>query len=429
MSDADRLADIPAEAEYLAWCIMDPGILDRHPVWPGDMSSSWHSACLAAMLTVMGSGEPLDTLALRVQLLKDGAEPGMDFEERVLAVTNKVPVTEAAGLRARLRRLASDRDLETSVASALVAIQAGRADEVRAALLDVASATPGDDATRWASMRQAIEAAIEAVVETSERGTVKVPTGLDFLDNITHGYYPGDLTVLGGDTSVGKSSTMLLAAVVQARAGRRPGIISIEDPAARWGQRMLSAVSGVPVLDIQGANLTAYQWGRIQSASVDSAPLEITLAFEIGGTVADVTAAFRRLVRDGKCDVIYVDYLQAIEGGAGDRRMDQIRSIISAVKREANRPGAEVPVVLGSQLKRRQNIHERPHISDLYESGYIEQKAETIILLWRDKAGVVNAALAKAKDAPAGASWALERDERTGLLREASAFRDAFRDE
>lgn len=423
---ADNLTDVQAEREYLSAVLFDPATLETAPVDPSEMSVAWHATVLTAMRAVVEGSEPLDTTSLRYELLRH-VPGGDDFEERVLAFSGMPPVTSPARIRARIRSLAADRDLEHALASALVAVRNGKSASVREALFEIATVPTCDDGPRWVTLREAVESAIEAVIKTSEGGSASVPSGIAALDSITSGHYPGDLTVLGADTGVGKSSTMLLAAIAQAQAGRHPGIISVEDPAARWGQRILASFSGVPVRCIQKAELTSYQWTRITAAAVESAPLTISLAFEIGGTVADVTSALRRLVREQGCDIIYVDYLQAIEGGSGDRRLDQIRSIIAAIKRESNRPEACVPVVLGSQLKRRPNTASKPRLSDLYESGYIEQKAETIVMLWRDEHNVINATLAKAKDAPTGAEWVLERDSRTGLLREPSA--DEWSDE
>jgi len=264
-----------------------------------------------------------------------------------------------------------------------------------------------------------------------------IPAGIGALDReLRGGYYRGDLVVLGGGTGDGKSSCMMLAAIAQAKLGRRPGIVSVEDPRARWGHRLLSTISGVPVRALQAADLTQYQWTQVQGAALGAAPLAITLAFAVGGTIDDVRHAMRRLVRDHGCDTLAVDYLQAIEGGAGkgdsDNERLRLRRIISTIKREANRAGSEVPVVLGSQYKRRKDKHAKPQVEDLYESGYIEQKAETIVLMWRDGHGAVRSWLAKTKDGPIGAEWVLERDARTGLLREPVAGDDAnaeWRDE
>lgn len=236
-----------------------------------------------------------------------------------------------------------------------------------------------------------------------------IVSGIPDLDAHVGGWMRGDLMVIGGDPSAGKSTTMLLAALSQSESGHHPGIVSIEDSRERWFRRIASTCAGVPISSIKAGRLRHDEWRQMQEL-ISIGGRKIDFAWALGAALDEVVGAVRALIARG-CDVIYVDYLQAIDGGSSEQAFRFfIKRALTAMRREANQPGREVPIVLGSQFKKRADETQEPKNSDLYEAAYIHQKADSIVLLWRDHPRWRRWVLSKAKDDDTGIA------ESTGVL-------------
>ncbi|MDZ4135103.1 MAG: replicative DNA helicase [Paracoccaceae bacterium] len=232
-------------------------------------------------------------------------------------------------------------------------------------------------------------------------GLAGISTGLVDLDKKLGGLHPSDLLILAGRPSMGKTSlaTNIAFNIAKAhRRGRLPdggegsveggvvGFFSLEMSAEQLAARILSEASEVPSEQIRRGDMTEQEFRRFVEAakSLESCPLYIddTPALPI----SQVAARARRLKRTHGLDVLMVDYLQLLKGtGKNDNRVNEVSEItqgLKAIAKELN-----IPVIALSQLSRQVESREdkRPQLSDLRESGSIEQDADVVMFVYRDE--------------------------------------------
>jgi len=232
-------------------------------------------------------------------------------------------------------------------------------------------------------------------------GLAGISTGLVDLDKKLGGLHPSDLLILAGRPSMGKTSlaTNIAFNIAKAhRRGRLPdggegsveggvvGFFSLEMSAEQLAARILSEASEVPSEQIRRGDMTEQEFRRFVEAakSLESCPLYIddTPALPI----SQVAARARRLKRTHGLDVLMVDYLQLLKGtGKNDNRVNEVSEItqgLKAIAKELN-----IPVIALSQLSRQVESREdkRPQLSDLRESGAIEQDADVVMFVYRDE--------------------------------------------
>jgi len=232
-------------------------------------------------------------------------------------------------------------------------------------------------------------------------GLAGVSTGLIDLDKKLGGLHPSDLLILAGRPSMGKTSLATNIAFNIAKAYKRGrthdgsdgaveggvvGFFSLEMSAEQLAARILSEASEVPSEQIRRGDMTEQEFRRFVEAakSLESCPLYIddTPALPI----SQVAARARRLKRTHGLDVLMIDYLQLLKGtGKGDNRVQEVSEItqgLKAIAKELN-----IPVIALSQLSRQVESREdkRPQLSDLRESGSIEQDADVVMFVYRDE--------------------------------------------
>ena len=231
-------------------------------------------------------------------------------------------------------------------------------------------------------------------------GLAGISTGLIDLDKKLGGLHPSDLIILAGRPSMGKTSLATNIAFNIAKAykrGQKPdgsegavqggvvGFYSLEMSAEQLAARILSEASEVPSEQIRRGDMTEEEFRRFVEAakSLEACPLYIddTPALPI----AQVAARARRLKRTHGLDVVMVDYLQLLRGTSKESRVQEVSEItqgLKAIAKELN-----IPVIALSQLSRQVESREdkRPQLSDLRESGSIEQDADVVMFVYRDE--------------------------------------------
>jgi replicative DNA helicase len=233
-------------------------------------------------------------------------------------------------------------------------------------------------------------------------GLAGLSTGLKALDQKLGGLHPSDLLIVAGRPSMGKSSLALNIAYDVAKNyawepqpdGSRKtvngGVVaffSLEMSAEQLAMRLLAEVSGVPSDRLRKGEIDASEFGRVRDASIDiqSAPLYID---DTGGlSMARLAARARRLKRQVGLDLVAVDYLQLLTVGdnnRNDNRVQEVTQITQGLKALAKE--LSVPVLACAQLSRQveQRDDKRPQLSDLRESGSIEQDADVVMFVFRE---------------------------------------------
>lgn len=231
---------------------------------------------------------------------------------------------------------------------------------------------------------------------------------------------PGMLTVVGASTNVGKSSLLLAWALSIAQRSIPVGIVSVEDPAEDFGAKAVGALSRARISDAWQRRLPT---DELERALTYAGGLKLPLYFaEIKSRRLDsVLTRMEQLVRGHGVRIVLVDYLQAIAHRDGKDLRERIDRTLEELIACAGR--LDVPLVLASQLSRigRNENRREPTLSDLKESGSIENRAQCVVMLWRedDSPGApVLGKLAKLKRGSAGVRFTLHRDTQTGELRE-----------
>jgi replicative DNA helicase len=215
-----------------------------------------------------------------------------------------------------------------------------------------------------------------------------VPTGFTDLDRMTSGLQPGDLVIVAGRPSMGKTSLALnMAEHVALESGLPVGVFSMEMGASQLVMRMLGSVGRLDQHKVRTGRLADEDWRKLTDAvgRLNDAPIHIDETAALNSL--ELRARARRLHRQyGKLGLIVVDYLQLMSASShGENRATEISEISRGLKALAKELG--VPVVALSQLNRslEQRPNKRPVMSDLRESGAIEQDADLILFIYRDE--------------------------------------------
>ena len=215
-----------------------------------------------------------------------------------------------------------------------------------------------------------------------------VPTGFTDLDRMTSGLQPGDLVIVAGRPSMGKTSLALnMAEHVALESGLPVGVFSMEMGASQLVMRMLGSVGRLDQHKVRTGRLADEDWRKLTDAvgRLNDAPIHIDETAALNSL--ELRARARRLHRQyGKLGLIVVDYLQLMSSSSqGENRATEISEISRGLKALAKELG--VPVIALSQLNRslEQRPNKRPVMSDLRESGAIEQDADLILFIYRDE--------------------------------------------
>lgn len=213
----------------------------------------------------------------------------------------------------------------------------------------------------------------------NNRGPVGVNSGLTDLDRLTGGFQPTDLIILAARTAVGKTATMVNFAL---NAGVPVGVISAEQSSDQLVQRMLANIGEVSAQRLRTGRLDDAEWPRLVSASTMLQSSNIVIADKSLPSIDEVEQMTRRLQWEHGIKILFVDYLQYIRSNKYEQKYQQIGDVSSRLKGLAKE--CNIPIVALAQLNR-QADGRQPRLSDLRESGDIEQDADQIILLSKDE--------------------------------------------
>jgi replicative DNA helicase len=239
-----------------------------------------------------------------------------------------------------------------------------------------------------------------------------VPTGFALLDRKTAGLQPGDLIVIAGRPSMGKSTLAVNIAESAAIAKGVPAaIFTMEMSSEQMTLRMISSLGRVNASHLRTGNFTDEDWSRIQGAMSQLSGAPIYLDESPALTPTELRARARRLKRERGLGLVIVDYLQLMQvPGTKENRATEISEISRGLKALAKE--LQVPVIAISQLNRavEQRTDKKPVMSDLRESGAIEQDADLILLIYREEVydqntarrGVADIIIAKQRNGPVG---------------------------
>lgn len=213
-----------------------------------------------------------------------------------------------------------------------------------------------------------------------------VPTGFRDLDDKTSGFQKGDMVLIAARPSMGKTTFALnIAQHAALKSGKSVVIFSLEMSKEQLAYKLLCAEANVDMLKLRTGNLDDEDWENIARASGPLAASKIYIDDTAGVNVMEMRSKCRRIKIEHGIDLIMIDYLQLMSGTGGESRQQEVSEISRSIKALAKE--MQCPVVALSQLSRapEQRADHRPMLSDLRESGSIEQDADVVMFLYRDE--------------------------------------------
>ncbi len=241
-----------------------------------------------------------------------------------------------------------------------------------------------------------------------------IPTGFKALDNILSGLQPSDLVIIAARPSMGKTALALNIAQNIAKRGKAVGLISLEMSKEQLVERMFCSLLSVDSWKMRTGRLTDEDFSKIGSIMDELNSMKIFIDDSIGNSIAELKAKARRLKMESGLDVLVIDYLQLMSSGNSSsyqvNRVQEISEISRSLKALAR--DLSIPIVALSQLSRAVELRPSkiPQLSDLRESGAIEQDADVVLMLYRedyyeedtDKKGVTDVFIRKHRNGPTG---------------------------
>jgi len=241
-----------------------------------------------------------------------------------------------------------------------------------------------------------------------------IPTGFRALDNLLSGLQPSDLVILAARPSMGKTALALNIAQNVAKKGAAVGIISLEMSKEQLVERMFCSLLAVDSWKLRTGKLTDDDFSKIGAVMDDLNSMKIYIDDSIGNSIAELKAKARRLKMEAGLDVLIVDYLQLMSSGTASgyhgNRVQEISEISRALKSLAR--DLSIPIIALSQLSRAVELRPSkvPQLSDLRESGAIEQDADVVLMMYREdyyeedteKKGVTDVYIRKHRNGPIG---------------------------
>lgn len=375
-----------------------------------------HELIFDAILSLYSHGEPTDVIAVSDELTKQGELARAGGADYLHSLTSMVPTAANAGYygsivaeRALLRRLI---EAGTRIVQMGYSGEGEVLDLVNNAQAEIYSVTGSTETEDYVPLTDAVSAAMEEIEAASHKdgSMTGVPTGFADLDELTNGFHPGQMIIVAARPAVGKSTLALDFARSASIGHNMPSIFfSLEMGRAEIAMRLLSAESSVPLQSMRKGKIEPRDWTTIAQVSgrINEAPLYIDDSPNM--TLVEIRAKCRRLKQRVGLKMVVIDYLQLMTSGKRvESRQQEVSEFSRALKLMAKE--LQVPVIALSQLNRgsEQRADKMPAISDLRESGSIEQDADMVILLHREsvydkdspRAGEADLIVAKHRNGP-----------------------------
>jgi replicative DNA helicase len=350
-----------------------------------------HELIYDAIVDLYGRGEPADPVTVSAELTKRGDLVRAGGAPYLHTLISSVPTAANAGYYAKIiRERAIMRRL---VEAGTKIVQLGYTDEgevddaVDQAQAEVFAVTERRESDDYVQLSQLMPEAYDEIEKIASGVTGQgVKTGFKDLDALTNGFHPGNMIVLAARPAVGKSTLGLDIARYASIHKRETSVIfSLEMSRSEITMRMLSAEARVPLNNIRSGRLSEEEWARMarRMGEISDAPMFIDDSPNL--SLMEIRAKSRRLKQRHDLKLIVIDYLQLMTSG---KRVENRQQEVSEFSRQLKLLAKElnVPVVAISQLNRspEQRSDKKPMLSDLRESGSIEQDADLVILLHRE---------------------------------------------
>jgi len=388
--------NVEAEEYVLGAMLLAPGAIGAvsEICRAEDFYRQSHGRIYGAALSLYGRGEPVDAITLTDELDKLGELEEVGGRSRIHELAALVPASANAGHYARIvHEMATLRGLITC-GQEIANLGYDRPGEV-VELVDraeqiVFAISQSRVSSEFSHIEQLLKESFERITALYEAGIeiTGVASGFRDIDRITSGFQPGNLVIIAARPSMGKSALALcMAANMGVRLNIPVALFTLEMSKAEVTQRLMCSEAKVESQKLRSGKLSPEDWPRLTAAcdKLARAPIYVDDTGSI--TMMEIRSKARRLkAREPNLGLIIVDYLQLMTSGASvENRVQEVSAISRNLKVLAR--DLEVPIVALSQLSRavEQRSDKRPILSDLRESGAIEQDADIVGFIYRDE--------------------------------------------
>jgi len=428
-SDAETLAlkipphSIEAEQAVLGGIFLDKEAWDKvaEIIQEEDFYRKDHRLIFRAISDLSNNGDPTDIVTVSEwlenhQLLDEagGMRNLAALAENTPSASNISAYANIVRKRSVLRQLIS---ATTDINDTVFNPQGRTSDDILShaeqAIYEIAE-REGKTLKKYKGIKELLVGALDRIDELfqSKNHITGVPTGYDDLDLKTAGFQRSDLIIIAGRPSMGKTALAInIAENVAIKENLSVAVFSMEMPSEQLAIRMIGSLSRINQQKIRTGNLEDEDWPRLTSTVSMMQDAKLYIDDTPALTPAELRARCRRISREHGLDLVIVDYLQLMQVvGTSENRATEISEISRSMKAMAKE--LKVPVIALSQLNRslESRTDRRPVMSDLRESGAIEQDADVILFIYRDEVyneespdkGIAEIIISKQRNGPIG---------------------------
>ena len=400
MEESGRIERLPpqsieAEEAVLGSILIDPDAIIRVAAMlkPEDFYREKHGWIYETALILHERREPIDFLTVCDELERREQLDEVGGASFITTLINVVPTSIHAEHYARIVERTATRRRLIEAAGQIAALAYQEAEDVDEVVDRAEQVLFGVSERRISRELVSIKQVLSEYYDRIEYLTrhqgemIGIPTGFTDIDKLLGGLQRSDMVILAARPSVGKTSLALSFAHNAAKKhGQRVAFFSLEMSDEQVVQRLIAAETGINAQRLRRGDIAQDEWGRFMKATSDLAETHIYIDDTPSISALELRTKARRLHAENGIDLIVVDYLQLMRGDyRSENRVQEISSISRALKalaRELN-----VPVLALSQLSRgvESRTDKRPILSDLRESGALEQDADVVIFIYRDE--------------------------------------------
>jgi replicative DNA helicase len=403
---------IDAERSLLGSILIDQAVLSEFELAPDDFYEPRHVKIARAIVEVNASGAAVDAVTVS-DALSGSSVPMLYLAD----LTNSVPTSihaksyyDIVERMAVLRGLVKAGTQIVESAYKMPEDPATAIDEAEKILFQIGNRRRG---SRWSNALELMnitKGRVKSIVIGGLRHGVR--SGISQIDAITGGWQKSDLIILAARPSVGKTALATNMALSAAISGKKVAIFSIEMSAEQVGARILSSASGIPLAAIRNGAIDLVQMGELEEWADTISKLGIYVDDSPTASPSVMRSKCRKIAAERGIDLIIVDYLQLMmpdRSSKDQNKVNEVADISRALKAMARE--IDVPIIALSQLSRMSEYRDtgEPRLSDLRDSGAIEQDADMVLMLWRKEqpdfnkqSETVSCKIAKHRNGPTG---------------------------
>lgn len=414
--------NIEAEQAVIGAIFLEPQAMSTasEHLQSGDFYRAAHQRIFQVMMKLTDLGEPIDLVTASTALADADLLEDIGGVSYLTELANAVPTAANIGYYAKIVAEKSLLRRLISTATNIVTesfTKEGEIDEVISnAEKTILEVSHRSNTGAFKNIKDVLIDVYDNIelLHQSEGNITGIPTGFRDLDQITSGFQPNDLIIVAARPSVGKTAFALnIAQNVATKTDKNVAIFSLEMGADQLVSRMLCAEGNIDSQRLRTGKLEPDDWGKLTMAMGSLSNAGIFIDDSPGIRVSEIRSKCRRLKQEHGLSMIIIDYLQLIEGSsssAKENRQQEVSEISRSLKALARE--LEVPLIALSQLSRgvEQRQDKRPMMSDLRESGSIEQDADIVSFLYRDdyydkeseKQNIIEIIISKQRNGPTG---------------------------